>query len=95
MKANSIRRLDGQGRVILPSHIRKRLNLAKNSAVTIDMTEDGVILIKPAEKRCAICGEIIKDEELFAPINFTMAGEKYICSCCALDIREKNGVWGR
>lgn len=74
----SIRRLDGQGRVILPAHIRKAMNLAQDSAVTIDMTEDGEILIKPAEERCCICGGKAewKDGALL------ISGEKLVCKRC-------------
>lgn len=88
MKANSIRRLDGQGRVILPSHIRKTLNLATDSAVTIDMTEDGAVLIRPAEERCSICGK-----ELTGIPRVTIAAhgeEKEICKDCAKKIKEAN-----
>ena len=87
MKAKSIRRLDGQGRVILPAHIRKALNLAQDSAVTIDMTEDGEIRIRPEKERCCICGREAREDAL------QLDSGKLVCHRCVNIIREetKNG----
>lgn len=89
MKAKSVRRLDGQGRVILPAHIRKALNLGQDSAVTIDMTEDGEIRIKPEKERCCICGRTAKLNEgvLF------LSDEKLVCQRCVNIIREETKKW--
>ena len=57
MKSKETRLLDAQGRVILPSHIRKALNLKTGSPVHVEMADDGTITISPAQARCAICGE--------------------------------------
>jgi bifunctional DNA-binding transcriptional regulator/antitoxin component of YhaV-PrlF toxin-antitoxin module len=78
MKTKSIRRLDGQGRVILPVHIRKALNLSQDSLVTIEMTEDGEIRIKADEPRCCICGGSANLNEgvLF------FSEEKLVCQRC-------------
>lgn len=86
MTTKSIRRLDGQGRVILPSHIRKALNLTKDSAVTIDMKEDGVITIRPADKRCCICGEGVERQP--HKVIESWNGPKYICANC-----NQQGEW--
>lgn len=86
MKANSIRRLDGQGRVILPSYIRKKLNISKDSAVTIDLNEEGDIVIRPAEERCAICSELLPDTSYITIP--TPHGEKHICKRCTCLIKE-------
>lgn len=90
MKTKSTRKLDGQGRVILPSYIRKALNLTQDSAVTIEMTDMGGILITPEQKRCCICGERVvgKTHKTIKSWN----GDKYICAICAVDIRDK-GEW--
>ena len=90
MKAKSVRRLDGQGRVILPSHIRKTLNLTTDSAVTIDMTEDGTVLIRPAEERCCICGEGVTGQPHLTIETWT--GPKYICETCDEQIH-REGEW--
>ena len=87
MKAKSVRRLDGQGRVILPAHIRKALNLAQDSAVTIDMTEDGEIRIKPAKERCCICGREAGEDALH------LSGGKLVCHRCVNIIREETKKW--
>lgn len=50
-------RMDAQGRVILPPHIRKAMNLTPGSGVDVDLDADGTIRIRPAEERCVICGE--------------------------------------
>lgn len=60
MKTTATRCLDGQGRVILPSYMRKALNLAKDSGVTIELIDGGRIVITAAEPRCAICGAVIR-----------------------------------
>ena len=90
MRAKSIRRLDGQGRVILPSHIRKALELNKDSAVTIDMTNDGRIIITPAEDRCCICGEGISGQPHLTIQ--TWNGTRYICESCDEQIH-RNSEW--
>lgn len=91
MRTKSIRRLDGQGRVILPAHIRKQLNLSPDSAVTIDMTDDGRIVIAPAEDRCCVCGRSVHG------LPFTQAltvgtQEKLVCAYCFASMRDKD--WG-
>lgn len=91
MKAKSIRRLDGQGRVILPSHIRKALNLAQDSEVTIEMTEDGKIVIYPTSEHCCICGEGVAGVPNTQKI--TVGTEtKYVCPACfaGLKVKEEN-----
>jgi AbrB family looped-hinge helix DNA binding protein len=87
MKAKSIRRLDGQGRVILPAHIRKALNLAQDSAVTIDMTEDGEIRIRPEKERCCICGREAREDAL------QLDSGKLVCHRCVEIIKEGTKEW--
>jgi len=87
MRTTSIRRLDGQGRVILPAHIRKALNLAQDSAVTINLTEDGEIRIRPAEERCCICGREVSDNAM------RLSGGKPVCHRCVEIIKEETRKW--
>ena len=88
MKAKSIRRLDGQGRVILPSHIRKALNLTPDSEVTIDLTEDGRIVIFPTSKHCCICGEGVAGVPNTQKI--TVGNKtKYVCPACFVGLKER------
>lgn len=49
-------RMDAQGRVIIPPHIRKELGLNAGQQVTVSL-EGGTIQIRPAEERCVFCGE--------------------------------------
>lgn len=69
-------RMDAQGRVILPPHIRKELNLNAGQLVTVTL-EGGTITIQPAEERCALCGEATKEKYLIGP------KEERICANCA------------
>ena len=83
----SIRRLDGQGRVILPAHIRNALNLTADSSVSIEMEDDGSIRIRPSEERCCVCGQGI----IGIPHNqkITVRGEvKYVCRDCFVGLRD-------
>lgn len=81
MNTKSVRRLDAQGRVILPSHIRKAMDLGESSAVEITMNDDGSVTIRPAVKRCCVCGEGV-EKKPHATIR-TPNGEKYVCKACA------------
>lgn len=69
-------RMDAQGRVILPPHIRKELNLNAGQLVTVSL-EGGAIKIQPAEERCVICGEAATDKYLIAH------KAERICETCA------------
>lgn len=84
MNAKSVRRLDAQGRVILPSHIRKALNLKESSAVEITMNEDSSVTIRPAEKRCCICGRPV--DHFRHKVITGKTGTKYVCAVCANSI---------
>ena len=88
MGVKSVRRLDGQGRVILPSHIRKALNLTKDSEVTINMTKDGAVMIRPSEERCCICGKNVEG------VRHATMGDKKICMSCASEIVDVLGSGG-
>lgn len=77
MATKTTRYLDAQGRVILPSHIRKALNLTAGKVVEVDLDRDGTIRITPTEERCVLCGEPVTDKE-----HIKVAG-KNICASCA------------
>ena len=72
-------KMDAQGRVILPPHIRKALNLNPGQLVNVSL-EGGTIKIQPAEERCAFCGESATDKFIAGP------KETRICRSCALAI---------
>ena len=80
MTTKSTRYLDAQGRIILPSHIRKALNLAPGSTVEVDMEDAYTILIRPADRRCALCGVRLTENE--GRTITVWSGEKHVCGLC-------------
>ena len=86
------RYLDAQGRVILPNHIRKALNLKKGSLVTVTLNDDGTINIKPEAKRCHICGANISDEDHSLKIGSSL-DPKFVCNGCVNKIKEETAEW--
>lgn len=79
MATTKTTRMDAQGRVILPPHIRKELNLHAGQQVNVSL-ENGTIKIRPATERCAFCGEA-PDKQFFIGPNSTR-----ICKSCAMAI---------
>lgn len=80
MATKTTRYIDSTGRIILPVHIRKALNLTEGRCVEIEM-DGGEIRIKPIEERCCICGGIVKGKPYTQAI--TVNGEKkYVCAQC-------------
>lgn len=79
MATTKTTRMDAQGRVILPPHIRKELNLNAGQLVTVSL-EKGTIKIQPAEERCVLCGEATKDKYTIGP------KAELICANCAKTI---------
>lgn len=79
MATSKTTRMDAQGRVILPPHIRKELNLNPGQLVNVSL-EGGTIKIQPAEERCVCCGEAVADQYTIGP------QKKRICRSCALAI---------
>lgn len=57
------RRIDDQGRIIIPNHIRKDLNLVAGSLVEVSMDEDKTITIKATADNCCICGKSLEGKE--------------------------------
>lgn len=50
-----VRKLDDLGRVVIPSEIRKELNLNIGEQLIVEVKE-GKIIISPLEKVCRCCG---------------------------------------
>ena len=76
--AKNIRSIDPQGRIIMPVHIRKALNLNTGSVVEVDMEEDGTVCIRATENRCTFCGDTLEDKA-----HLTIGKDKHICVACA------------
>ena len=79
MSTTKTTRMDAQGRVILPPHIRKELNLNAGQPVSVSL-DGGTIKIQPAEDRCVICGGAAHDDGI------VFHNEKRICKTCCLAI---------
>ena len=82
MATSKTTRMDAQGRVIIPPHIRKELDLNAGQKVTVSL-EAGVIQICPAEERCAFCGRAVNDDLPFGSVTGVL-----ICRSCAEEIAE-------
>lgn len=80
----SIRKLDAQGRVILPTYIREKLKLTPGVPVEVELKEDGTIVLRPTAERCAICGNPLEDS-----VKIKAGSEEYhICIDCAAQVAE-------
>lgn len=82
--ARSIRYVDYQGRIILPAHIRKALNLGKGYTVDVSLDDEGCIRIKPVPERCCVCGDAVADKH-HTQVE-TDNGDKFVCYECAQNI---------
>lgn len=78
MATTKTTKMDAQGRVILPPHIRKELNLNPGQPVTVSL-EGGTIKIQPARERCDFCGKAA-DRYFIGP------NGKRLCKSCAMAI---------
>lgn len=72
------RRIDDQGRIIIPNHIRKDLNLTAGSLVEVSMDEDKTITIKPTADNCCICGKSLEGKN-----TISVTKTKTMCIDCA------------
>lgn len=81
MSLKPTRHVDPQGRILIPSHIRKELNLSPGSAVTIELGRDRTIKVSAAKDCCFICGKTVGGSD--ATKVKAVAGEKVICPACA------------
>ena len=79
MATSKTTRMDAQGRILIPPHIRKELNLNAGQPVTVSL-EGGTIHVTPAGERCVTCGGPIQGKSI------AIHEEKRICNSCALAI---------
>lgn len=79
MATSKITRMDAQGRVIIPPHIRKELDLSAGQKVTVSLNA-GVIQVRPAEELCVCCGGPAEADYI------VFHEEMRICKSCALAI---------
>lgn len=86
MTTSTNRYIDSQGRIIIPNHIRKALNLQPGNNVMVSLADDGTIRIRANTERCSVCGNDIDAEE--STICLTKKGSR-VCMFCARTIAEK------
>lgn len=80
--AKVIRKVDDQGRVNIPPHMRQALNLAHGTPVAVLLEEGSQTLkITPTQERCSLCGEGIQDGR-YKPVTIGPFKHK-ICFDCA------------
>lgn len=77
------RRIDDQGRIIIPNHIRKDLNLVPGTLVEVGMDEDKTITVRPTADNCCICGKSLEGKDY---LNVTKT--KKMCVDCAKAVAE-------
>lgn len=75
------RRIDDQGRIIIPNHIRKELNLVSGTLVEVGMDEDKNIVVKPTSDNCCICGKSLEGKD-----TIKITKTKTMCYECAESI---------
>lgn len=78
-KAKAIRYVDDLGRIILPAHIRKALNLGSGRCIEVDLDEDNTIRIRAIEERCALCGKAVEGKH---HSEIQANGKKLVCYDC-------------
>lgn len=84
MTIKSTRFVDPQGRVVLPNHIRKELNLQPGNTVYVNLDDDGTIRITVAKERCSLCGESVEGQH---PTDVPIGrSKKKICYNCAQSV---------
>lgn len=83
MATGKTTRMDAQGRIILPPHIRKELNLNAGQLVSVSL-EGGIIKIIPTEDRCSICGE---SGDRYAEITVGPSKKRICCNCAQMIVR--------
>ena len=82
MKEKTTSRVDAQGRIVIPAHMRKALNLETGDEVTIGLDPSGTIHVESARDRCCLCGKAAEIGVTIGPVR------KTICRNCAAVIRK-------
>ena len=86
--AKTTRYMDSLGRINLPMHIRKELNLGTGQVVEVTLDDDGSIRIRPTTERCCICGDAVGAD---GKPHITLAAgpePKLICNECGQAIAQ-------
>lgn len=74
--------IDQFGRIIIPAHIRKQMNIGVGKVINMTVDKNGVLHIKAIPARCCVCGGDLEKKP------HATLGEKVICYDCATKIVE-------
>ncbi|MEE1126354.1 MAG: AbrB/MazE/SpoVT family DNA-binding domain-containing protein [Acutalibacteraceae bacterium] len=77
-KMGQVCTVDGLGRIVIPSLMRKTYNMEKNEDIELIMLEEG-ILMRKYQPGCIFCGNIS---------NITMFKDRVICRDCLHEMAE-------
>lgn len=86
-KYEKTKRVDAQGRVLIPASIRETLDLQENTAVSVKLDGD-TIKINVAEMRCCICSEPVEGKKYQTFRDLNSGTEKAICKNCLKRVKE-------
>ena len=86
-KYQKTKRVDAQGRVLIPSSIRDSLNIHPDSAVKVQLEGD-TIKITVAETRCCICGDSVEGKPFKTVYGHRGGSQKAICNNCLRKVKE-------
>lgn len=81
MSVETVCRVEANGRVVIPSHFRKALNLNNGGIVTIEMGDDGALRVRATHERCSVCGKNIEGKH-HTDVSINKS-KKHICFDCA------------
>ena len=71
------RSIDKLGRIVLPMEYREKLGIKTDDKIIISL-DNGVIILSPAKRMCALCGKEIG-----------ISKEMRICDLCVKKIKEE------
>lgn len=86
-KYEKTKRVDAQGRVLIPSSIREALDLQEDTAVSVKLDGD-TIKINVADTRCCVCSAPIVEGKFLKVYGGRRRIERIVCCSCAKKIKE-------
>ena len=72
------RKVDELGRIVIPSEIRKHLDIEQDTVLEVELCNNEII-IRKAEDTCRLCGSV-KD--------LHKIGDVFVCKECANEIKK-------
>ena len=81
------KRVDAQGRVLIPSSIRETLEMHPDTEVSVTLDGD-TIKINVAEIRCCICSAPVAGKKCLVLRGGRRRYEKAVCNSCVAKVKE-------